>query len=79
MQMMYIYRGLLILLRHNIYILHPQVVVDDYLPVTSENKLLFTSSKEEGEFWPSLLEKAYAKLQGLWKNVFGSENWNFFV
>ena len=40
------------------------MVVDDYLPVTSDKELIFTKSKDIGEVWPCLLEKAYAKLQG---------------
>ena len=54
------------------------MVVDDYLPVTCDNKLLFTSSKEVGEVWPSLMEKAYAKLQGVSKGFYTFTNY-FFV
>ena len=44
-----------------------QVVVDNYLPCLEEpqdQRLAFTCSSTAGELWPSLLEKAYAKLHG---------------
>ena len=40
------------------------VIVDDYLPVNMKTgKLAFAYSKQ-GELWVSLLEKAWAKLNG---------------
>ena len=57
-----------------IYLLdvYPQVVVDDYIPLrrTHDGSLefLFTHSMDEGEVWPCLLEKAYAKLEGKYLN-----------
>ncbi|KAI9098288.1 hypothetical protein DFS34DRAFT_620310 [Phlyctochytrium arcticum] len=40
-----------------------KVVVDDFFPVSSKNNLLCTRSLC-GDLWPSILEKAYLKLQG---------------
>ncbi|GFR44609.1 hypothetical protein Agub_g5892, partial [Astrephomene gubernaculifera] len=42
-----------------------QVVVDNYLPcVSGQERLAFACSAVVGELWPSLLEKAYAKIHG---------------
>lgn len=44
------------------------VLLDDYLP-TKYNKPCFAHSDREGELWPCLLEKAWAKLHGSYARV----------
>ena len=44
------------------------VILDDYLPILN-NSIRFARSSREGELWPSLIEKAWAKLHGTYARI----------
>ena len=54
-----------------------EVTVDDYLPWnTKKQRMLFNSSTDKLEFWPCLLEKAYAKFRGSYADIhYGFMSW----
>lgn len=47
------------------------VVIDDRLPTKFPRGLVYVKSSDSNEYWPSLLEKAYAKLNGGYKGLDG--------
>jgi len=45
------------------------VIVDDNFPVGQDGNWAFAKSTEVTEIWPSVIEKAYAKLHGSYENI----------
>jgi hypothetical protein len=50
-----------------------EVVIDDRLPTQQGQLLLFLTSGDPNEVWPSLLEKAFAKVHGSFDSLVGGE------
>ncbi|KAL8585039.1 hypothetical protein ACOMHN_043675 [Nucella lapillus] len=50
-----------------------EVVVDDYLPTDGQGLIYCHNRERPNEFWPPLLEKAYAKLRGRYDNLDGGK------
>eukprot|EP00002_Diphylleia_rotans_P030029 TRINITY_DN6149_c0_g1_i6.p1 TRINITY_DN6149_c0_g1~~TRINITY_DN6149_c0_g1_i6.p1 ORF type:complete len:1182 (+),score=204.47 TRINITY_DN6149_c0_g1_i6:110-3655(+) len=48
-----------------------QVIIDDYVPVDEEGRILYAKSSNPLEMWVSLVEKAYAKLHTCYHNLDG--------
>ena len=55
------------------------VTVDDYVPVVKNwdgsYKPVYANSMHEGEIWPCIFEKAWAKLVGTYEAIEGGSNW----
>lgn len=47
------------------------VIIDTMFPVNSDGKWAFASSEQSDELWPTILEKAYAKLYGSYEAIIG--------
>ena len=45
------------------------VIIDNQLPVDSQDNFVFARSEQNDEIWPCILEKAYAKLYGGYENI----------
>lgn len=50
-----------------------EVVIDDYLPTDGFRLIYGRNVEQPEEFWPSLLEKAYAKLRGCYQGLNGGK------
>ncbi|CAL1530831.1 unnamed protein product [Lymnaea stagnalis] len=50
-----------------------EVVVDDYLPTDGQKPIYCRNIERPNEFWPCLLEKAYAKLRGNYESLDGGK------
>lgn len=49
------------------------VIVDDILPYGNDGKLLLGQSEDPKELWPAIIEKAYSKLYGSYKDIEGGK------
>lgn len=54
------------------------VIVDDYFP-TRFGKPIFAVSQREGEIWPMIIEKAWAKVHGSYSKILYGYTQNAFV
>jgi len=45
------------------------VVIDDFLPVDSNNKLIFDQATDNGDLWVAFLEKGLAKFYGSYSKL----------
>ncbi|XP_013421779.1 calpain-A [Lingula anatina] len=54
------------------------VYIDDLLP-TKDGKLFYAKSEDPTEFWPPLIEKAYAKLHGSYEAIEGGQTMDALV
>lgn len=45
------------------------VTIDDQIPVNEYEERIFAKSEDPVEFWPAILEKAYAKLYKGYQNI----------
>ena len=56
------------------------IVVDEYIPVYEWNKQpAFSSSKDAGEIWIMLLEKAYSKMTGSYERIVGGTGYEALI
>ncbi|GFS18077.1 calpain-9 [Elysia marginata] len=56
-----------------------EVLVDDYLPTDGYRPIYCSNRERPDEFWPCLLEKAYAKLHGSYQALVGGNMQNSMV
>ena len=50
------------------------VLIDNKIPCNSDNEPIFSTSIDKKNSWISLIEKAYAKVKGSYKNVFSFDS-----
>ena len=56
------------------------IVIDEYIPVYPDSKKpAFSSSKDAGEIWIMLLEKAYSKMTGSYERIVGGTGYEALI
>jgi hypothetical protein len=57
------------MIKFNKFLKDVYVIVDDQIPVDNHDNFVFAKSEDPEEIWPSIVEKAYAKLYGGYNNI----------